>query len=88
MIEVRPNEPADAQELLRIWRDAVDSSHNFLAPEDRIAIEPLVTDYVRTATLLLAPTDGVIVAFMGVTGQNIDSLFVEPKAKAKASAGC
>lgn len=80
MIELRPSEPSDCQELLRIWCDAVDSSHTFLAPEDRAAIEPLVADYVRTAPMLVATIDHVPVAFMGVTGQKIDSLFVHPAA--------
>lgn len=77
-ISLRPSEPSD--DLLRIWRNAVDSSHRFLAPEDRAAIDPLVADYVSTARLLVATRNGTPVAFMGVTGQNIDSLFVDPSA--------
>jgi len=83
MIDIRPSQPSDAKDLLRIWRDAVDASHRFLTPDDRAAIEPLVADYVRTAPLLVGTLDGKAVAFMGVTVQKIDSLFVEPVAQGK-----
>jgi putative acetyltransferase len=83
MIELRPSQSSDAEDLLRIWCDAVDSSHFFLAAEDRAAIEQLVADYVRTAPLLVATIDNVVVGFMGVTGQNIDSLFVDPAAQGR-----
>ena len=80
MIEVRPSEPSDADRLLQIWRSAVDSSHDFLTRSDRDEIHPQVADYVATAPLLVAVRDGEPVAFMGVTGQHIDSLFVDPAA--------
>ena len=81
MIEIRPSQAADADHLLSIWRAAVDGSHDFLAPEDRAAIDPLVADYIGSASLSVALNDGVPVAFMGVTGQHIDSLFVDPAAQ-------
>src|SRR5690242_11060226 len=80
MIEVRPSHIGDADALLRIWCRSVDATHHFLAPGDRAEIEPLVADYVRDAELLVATLDGVPVGFMGVTGQNIDSLFLDPDA--------
>ena len=81
MIEIRDSRPSDAADLLRIWRDAVDSSHDFLAPADRAAIEPLVADYVASAPLQVACVSGVPVGFMGVSGQKIDSLFIDPRAQ-------
>jgi putative acetyltransferase len=81
MISLRQSEPSDAELLLQVWRDAVDDSHDFLSAEDRRAIDPLVADYVATASLLVAMVDGVPAAFMGVTGRNIDSLFIDPRAQ-------
>jgi len=80
MIQLRPKEPSDGDSLLQIWRDAVDATHDFLSPRDRAAIDTLVADYVREAELTVAVLDGKPVAFMGVTGQGIDSLFVAPEA--------
>jgi len=81
MIRLRSSKPDDAAELLQVWRNAVDSSHEFLTPEDRVAIDPLVADYVASAELLIATRNDRPVAFMGVTGQNIDSLFIDPSAQ-------
>ena len=78
-ISLRPSEAADAETLLQIWRDAVDRTHDFLSPEDRAAIDPLVAEYVGTSPLLVALVDGTTAAFMGVTGRNIDSLFIDPR---------
>ena len=81
MLEIRDSRPSDAANLLRIWRDAVDSSHDFLAPADRAAIEPLVADYVAGAPLHVACVHGAPVGFMGMSGQKIDSLFIDPRAQ-------
>jgi putative acetyltransferase len=78
MIELRASKRADAAVLLQIWRDAVDSSHEFLTAPDRALIDPLVADYVLSVPLTVALFHGRRVAFMGVTGQNIDSLFIHP----------
>jgi putative acetyltransferase len=83
MTEFRASELSDADALQQIWRNAVDATHDFLSPEDREVIDPLVAEYVRTVELVVAIVDGAPVAFMGVTGQNIDSLFIDPKAHGK-----
>jgi len=83
MIELRPKKSGDAADLLQVWRHAVDASHRFLTSEDRIAIDPLVADYVRDASLTVAVLEGRPVAFMGVSGSNIDSLFVDPCVKGR-----
>jgi len=83
VIEIRAGRPDDADDLLRIWRAAVDASHSFLSPEDRAAIDPMVAGYVREAPLRVAMIDGVPVAFMGTTGQKIGALFVDPQYKGR-----
>ncbi len=83
MIETRASRPDDADDLLRIWRAAVDASHSFLSSEDRAAIDPVVAGYVREAPLTVAMIDGVPVAFMGTTGQKIDALFVDTQYKGR-----
>jgi putative acetyltransferase len=79
VISVRRNELADANRLLQIWRDAVDATHDFLSADDRVAIDPLVAEYVRESELTVALFDGNPVGFMGVTGRSIDSLFIAPE---------
>jgi len=79
VVEIRPNAAADANDLLEVWRHAIDASHQFLSPNDRSDIDPLVAAYVGSADLTVALIDGTPVAFMGVTGSNIDSLFIHPR---------
>ena len=61
----------------------MEASHEFLSPEDRAAIDPLVWDYVRSAQLVVATRDANPVAFMGVIEGNIDSLFIDPEAQGR-----
>jgi len=88
VIALRPNLAGDADALLQVWRNAVDASHEFLAADDREAIDPLVADYVASVDLTVAILDGVPIAFMGVTGHNIDSLFIDPVAQGQGVGRC
>lgn len=80
MISIRSYTPADAAEVFGIWRRAVLATHHFLAPEDFSAIERFVAEeYLPTAQLRLA-ADGADrpIGFLGMSGANIDALFVDP----------
>jgi len=79
LVSIRTSRESDAPKLFRIWARAVDVTHDFLSAEDRTAIEPDVMDYVSTTPLVLA-VDGndEPVAFMGLSGANMDSLFIDP----------
>ena len=78
MIAMRLNTPQDVDRLYTIWERAVAATHDFLNPTDHDAIAPQVHDYVRDAELTVATADGRPVAFMGVTGNSINSLFIDP----------
>jgi putative acetyltransferase len=77
---VRRSAPDDVPGLLEIWRRSVDATHDFLSAEDRAAIDVIVAnDYLPAASLLVAvdETDRPI-AFLGGSGREIESLFVDP----------
>jgi putative acetyltransferase len=78
---VRKGQASDVARLLEVWRRAVAATHDFLAPDDRDAIEPIVArEYLPNADLLVAADeDDRAVAFLGGTGREIDSLFVDPQ---------
>lgn len=69
----------DAPRLLAAWRAAVEATHAFLLPSDIDALEPEVETYLTSdAELWAAVRDGHAVAFLGLDGAEIVSLFVDP----------
>ena len=78
---IRRATAADAPALLAIWRAAVEATHHFLTATDIDAIEAQVRgDLASDAQLWTAEQDGRPAAFMGLDGEEIVSLFVDPAA--------
>lgn len=76
---VRRGTAADVPRALAIWRDAVDATHGFLSPEDRVEIDALVAGWLPTVELWLADDEaGRAVGFLVMDGTLIDALFVDP----------
>ena len=77
---VRPAQLTDFPLLLEIWRRAVAATHDFVTPEDRAAIDRAVAeDYLPSAELLVATNvENGPIAFLGGSGREIESLFVDP----------
>ncbi len=80
---VRKAVPADADRLFEVWQTAVDATHDFVSPADMVEIAKLVReDYLPVADLdVLEAADGTVLAFMGMTDREIDSLFVHADAR-------
>lgn len=80
MITIRLSRPEDADRLFQIWRSAVEATHDFLTPEDLEFISGQVREaYLPAASLHLAvDRDDRPLAFMGLDGDMIDTLFVDP----------
>lgn len=77
-ISIRSSRPTDFPRTLDIWRSAVVATHDFLSAEDFAAIEEMVAaHYLPQAELwIAADDDDIALGFMGMTGAQIDSLFV------------
>jgi len=39
MLTIRRSRPEEGERVIEIWRSAVDATHGFLAPEDRLAMD-------------------------------------------------
>ncbi len=79
MIEIRLSRPDEGDRAVEIWRAAVDATHDFLAPEDRRALDALVCGFLPHAPLWLAvDADDVPQAFMLIDGAHMEALFVHP----------
>lgn len=79
MIAIRRSGPDDGEPMVRIWRDAVDATHAFLAPEDRGALDDLVAGFLPTAPAWLAvDEDDRPLGFMLIEDGHMAALFVDP----------
>ena len=81
---IRDARPADGPALFDIWAEAVDATHAFLTPEDRLHIAELVRDeYIPNAKLQVGEVEGEPAGFLGARLDGdwiiVDSLFVRPR---------
>jgi putative acetyltransferase len=78
-MRIRLSNAGDGSRVMDIWRRSVDATHDFLAREDRMAIEAELLEFLPNAPLLLAvDSDDVAHGFMFVEGKNMHALFVDP----------
>lgn len=76
---IRTSRPDDGERVIDIWRRAVDATHDFLAPDDRLAIDAMVCTFLPQAPLWLAvDANDRPLAFMLVDGAHMEALFVDP----------
>ncbi len=85
MVDIVASTLEHGDRVIKIWRDAVDATHDFLTPEDRRAIDAEVCDFLPAAPLWLARSEaGEILGFMLLTptgaGAHMDALFIDPAA--------
>ena len=78
-MKIRASRGTDWQRVIQIWRDAVDATHDFLTPEDRLAIDREVQECLPFELLQLAVDENDrAIAFMLVSGSSMEALFVDP----------
>nr|WP_132270332.1 acetyltransferase [Novosphingobium sp. PhB57] len=79
MIMIRPSRPDEGTRIIEIWRGAVDATHHFLTPEDRLAIDEMVCGFLPHAPLWLAVDENDYpLAFMLIADRHMEALFVDP----------
>nr|WP_300314073.1 acetyltransferase [Halomonas sp.] len=78
-IKFRRSTAADGQCAMRIWKRAVDATHDFLSEQDRHDIEQELEGFLPNAPLWLAvDCQDRALGFMLLTGSHMDALFVDP----------
>ena len=77
---IRAGTAADVPRALEIWRAAVDATHGFLSPEDRIEIDRMVAEQFLPHVSLVLAVDAADrpQGFLVMDGEMIDALFVDP----------
>jgi putative acetyltransferase len=79
MVPIRLSRPADAERIIAIWRAAVDATHDFLAPQDRRALDQLICELLPGMPLWLVVDEADRpLAFMLIDNGHMEALFVDP----------
>lgn len=77
---IRPSRVDEGEQIVAIWRAAVDATHQFLKLDDRRAIDEMVRDFLPSAPLLVATDHGDRpLGFMLLDGSHMEALFIHPK---------
>jgi putative acetyltransferase len=77
-VKVRRGTAADVPRAFEIWRDAVEATHGFLTPEDRVETDAMVKSWLPTRELWMIDDGARPVGFLVMDGEMIDALFVDP----------
>ena len=78
---IRRAQETEHAALVRLWERSVRATHDFLAEADIVHLRPLVAEYFAgSATDLWVLTDekDVPIGFLGLAGDSIAALFMEP----------
>ncbi|HCQ7757945.1 acetyltransferase [Citrobacter sp. 50677481] len=79
VINIRRSRHDDGDKLVKIWCRSVDATHDFLSKAYRAELEELVKSFLPEAPLWVAVDEkDDPVAFMLLTGEHMDALFVDP----------
>jgi putative acetyltransferase len=79
--QIRRAHPRDSNALLALWERSVRATHEFLTEDDIVGLRPHVARALRDDALelwVLAGAGDVPVGFMGLAGDDIAALFLEP----------
>ena len=81
--EITACAPQDYERMLNVWVASVRSSHDFLTDAQIAALKPHVPEAFRKADRIdgIRNSAGEVIGFVGVTGDELDMLFVDPPAQ-------
>ncbi|AVR02268.1 acetyltransferase [Pluralibacter gergoviae] len=84
VIKIRRSRHEEGKQLIAIWCRSVDATHDFLSGAYRAELEGLVSAFLPEAPLWVAVTEkDEPVAFMLLTGEHMDALFVDPAVRGR-----
>jgi putative acetyltransferase len=74
----------DLEELIALWERSVRATHGFLSEDDIVKLRPQVGDALGHDELelwVLADRDDTPIGFLGLAGNDIAALFLDPAAR-------
>ncbi|MDR2917547.1 MAG: GNAT family N-acetyltransferase [Tannerella sp.] len=76
--------PDDYPEIMDVWESAVRATHDFLKPEDFELFKRIIpTDFLPNVDLYVLRQGEKIVGFMGISGENLEMLFISESSRGK-----
>lgn len=76
---IRTLDISDYACLIEIWESAVLNTHDFLTKEDLLFYKKMLPTYFQYVNLFGYEQDNVIIGFIGVSGDNLEMLFIDNK---------
>ncbi len=73
----------DYQKIMSVWESSVKATHDFLKQEDFEFYKNLIPDFFSHVDLYVFRSEDDIFAFMGISGENIEMLFVSGESRGK-----
>lgn len=82
MLNIRMSRPSEATEIIQIWRNSVDATHDFLTTQDRQAIEKEVIGFFSETPVWVATNqDDRPLGFMFLHEGHLEALFIDAAAR-------
>ena len=80
-----PAKEDDFAEIVEVWEASVRATHHFLSEEDIRFFRPLIlNDYLAAVDLhCLKDESGRIHGFLGVSGEDVEMLFLAPQSRGR-----
>ena len=79
-MQIRKCEQDEFKLLADIWERSVRDSHSFLSEKDIAEIRSrLIPEYFPSVRLYVAVIEKIVVGFIGIAGNKIEMLFVDPQ---------
>src|SRR5919108_915360 len=82
--DIRLARAGDLEGLVALWERSVRATHGFLSEEDIVELRPQVRDALGHHELelwVLADADDAPMGFLGLAGNDISALFLDPAAR-------
>lgn len=78
MLNIRMSQPSEAPEIIQIWRNSVDATHDFLTAHDRQEIEQEVVGFFSETPVWVATNEeDHPLGFMFLHDGHLEALFVD-----------
>ena len=80
---IREASSEDYADVIRVWEASVRATHHFLDPEDITFYKSIIPEALPQVKLFIYEIEGQVAGFMGVSGNTLDMLFIDPAYRRK-----